>query len=69
MADLDFVVDLQFKDLRGSDYLSGKRKFWNLRNHDIPQTPGASGLCTLVERVPCTISVSPAIFASDSAPI
>ena len=40
MADLDFVMDLQGEDLRGTDYLSRKLNFWNLRNHDIPQTPG-----------------------------
>ena len=41
MADLDFVVNLQGEDLRGTEYLSRKQDFWNLRNHDIPPTPGA----------------------------
>lgn len=42
MADLDFVVDLQDEDLRGTDWFSGQHRFWELNGHDIPAAPGAS---------------------------
>ena len=41
MADLDFVMDLQDEDLRGTGWFSGQRRFWELRDHDIPTARGA----------------------------
>ena len=41
MADLDFVMDLQDADLRGTDWFSGQHRFWELHDHDIPAAPGA----------------------------
>lgn len=41
MADLDFVTDLQGFELRDTDYFSGVLPFWKLKEHELPQSPGA----------------------------
>ena len=52
MADLDFVMDLQDADLRGTGWLSDKQRFWELNDHDIPAAPGAYILLARGTRFP-----------------
>ncbi len=41
MADLNFAKDIQGRTLLGTEYVSKELNFWDLKDHEIPQKPGA----------------------------
>lgn len=66
MADLDFVMDLQNADLRDTDWFSGQRRFWELKNHDIPNTPGAYILQARGTRFPYPLGTNSVYYIGQS---
>ena len=66
MTDLNFVADLQDLDLRNTDYFSGVLPFWELKEHDLPRSPGAYILLARGTRFLYPVGTSPVYYIGQS---